>query len=230
MRAILKMTTETQVALALREELLSGSVAPGTRLTEEAMAADLGVARATLRTALNRLSQEGLVTQEPYRGWYAANLSAQDVWELYTLRGSLEALAARLAAQAQDNGPALEINSCLNMLSVACRSNDYAAAAKADFELHKQIVDRARHRRLAEQYRLISQQIRMLIASSNALITDLGTLFAQHEPIVDAINSGNAELAAQLSERHSLEEGRILFAHLQQKEAENPTRAPRAFD
>lgn len=94
LRPVARQSTEIIVTDTLRDYILSGEVAPGERLTEIALAEQLGVARATLRTALHRLTSEGIVVQTPYTGWHVASLSAQDVWEIWTLRGSLESLAA----------------------------------------------------------------------------------------------------------------------------------------
>jgi DNA-binding GntR family transcriptional regulator len=62
----------------------------------------MDLSRGTVRAALHRLVTEGLVVQRPYAGWEVASLTSRDAWELYALRGALEALAARLAAENMD--------------------------------------------------------------------------------------------------------------------------------
>src|SRR5216684_2021836 len=94
-----KRSLDRQAADVLREEILSGRLAPGLRLVEATLAAQLGVSRGTVRAALSELAHEGLVLQVAYTKWMVPELWDEDAWELYTLRGALEGLAARLAAE-----------------------------------------------------------------------------------------------------------------------------------
>jgi DNA-binding GntR family transcriptional regulator len=95
---ITKRSAEVQALDQLRVAILSGTFAPGARLTETALAEQLATSRATIRTALHHLVAEGLVIQVPYTGWKVTRLTADDAWELVTLRASFEALAASLAS------------------------------------------------------------------------------------------------------------------------------------
>jgi DNA-binding GntR family transcriptional regulator len=94
-----KRRLDGQAADVLREQILSGRFAPGYRLVEAALADQLGVSRGTVRAALSELAHEGLVSQVAYTKWMVPELSAEDAWELYTLRGNLEGLAAKLATE-----------------------------------------------------------------------------------------------------------------------------------
>src|SRR5262249_49947463 len=93
-----KRSLDRAAADKLRQAIVAGKIAPGARLKEANLALQFQLSRGTVRTALHRLVAEGLVAQRPYSGWQVVSLSSHDAWELYTLRGSLEALAARLAA------------------------------------------------------------------------------------------------------------------------------------
>ena len=99
LRPIRKKSAEVEAADALRNHVVGGSARPGERLTEARLSEALGLSRTTIRTALHQLANEGLVVQVPYTGWAVTSLSSADAWELYTLRGSLEALAARLLTE-----------------------------------------------------------------------------------------------------------------------------------
>lgn len=218
LQPIVKRTAESLAVEALRAHLLSGAALPGQRLTETALAERLCVSRATVRTALHHLTIEGLVHLTPYTGWEVAPLTGHDAWELYTLRSSLEALAARLAASGR--GPEAEtvMRDALAKLEQACRRSDRAAIANADFDLHKTIIRLAQHGRLLEQYKLIEQQTRLYIHSSDALISEPKEIMAQHMPIVAAILAGRGAQAAKLSEKHNVQEGEKLVAYLDSKE------------
>ena len=218
LQPIVKRSAESLAVEALKVHLLSGMVTPGQRLTEAALSAQLSVSRATVRTALHQLTLEGLVHQIPYTGWEVARLTAQDAWELYTLRSSLERLAARLAATRRTDQSQVTIHGALAELELACRGGDHSAIADADFKLHKAIIRLAKHRRLLAQYELIEQQTRLYIHSSDALISEPKEILAQHAPIAEAILAGRAAQAAKLSEQHNVDEGEKLVAYLKSKE------------
>ena len=98
-RRMLSRTLPTQVADHIREQILSGVLAPGERVIEADLAAELGVSRHTLRSALQTLTFEGLLEQNQFKSTHVAQPKASDVYEIYTLRNALEAMACRLAAQ-----------------------------------------------------------------------------------------------------------------------------------
>ena len=85
--------------LALREILLRGDFAAGQRLTELTLVARLGASRTPVRHALNRLAHEGLLEALPAGGFSVRQFTLADIWDAIEIRGALEGIAARLAAQ-----------------------------------------------------------------------------------------------------------------------------------
>ena len=92
-----------RAVLALREMLLRGDFAAGQRLTELALAARLGASRTPVRHALNRLAHEGLLEALPAGGFSVRQFTLADIWDAIEIRGALEGIAARLAAQRYRN-------------------------------------------------------------------------------------------------------------------------------
>ncbi len=86
----------------LREDILAGRLAPGSRLVECDLTARFAVSRGPVREALRRLSAEGLIKHWPHRGALVRRLSARAIRELFQIRVEMEALAARLAADTVD--------------------------------------------------------------------------------------------------------------------------------
>ncbi len=86
----------------LRQDILSGSLAPGFRLIECDLTGRFGVSRGPVREALRRLAAEGLIEHWPHRGALVRRLSARAIRELFQIRVEIEQLAARLAAESDD--------------------------------------------------------------------------------------------------------------------------------
>jgi DNA-binding GntR family transcriptional regulator len=89
-RKIVRTTTVELVTKAIRQRILSGELAPGEPLRQEALADELGVSRVPIREAITRLTSEGLLTKEPHKGAYVAELSIEEVQETFEIRLRLE--------------------------------------------------------------------------------------------------------------------------------------------
>jgi GntR family transcriptional regulator, trigonelline degradation regulator len=85
-----------QVLDSLRQGIISGELAPGSRLTERELTDMLGVSRTVVREALRQLETEGLVANVPNKGPVVRALTAAEAEDLYQIRAVLEGLAARL--------------------------------------------------------------------------------------------------------------------------------------
>jgi DNA-binding GntR family transcriptional regulator len=177
------------------------------------------LSRGTVRAALDRLVSEGLVVQQPYSSWEVVQLTSRDARELYTLRGALEALAARLAAEHIDNTKKNTLKRAFACLVEAAESNDAKSIGDADLALHKTIVTLSGHRRLAEQYALVEQQVRMYIASTNARLRSRKLVVREHQGMVSAIMAGNGDDAERLAREHSVYAGIDLALYLEKKES-----------
>jgi DNA-binding GntR family transcriptional regulator len=214
LKPIQKRSAEAQATDALREQILRGGARPGSRLTEIGLSQQLGLSRSTIRTALQRLVNEGLVVQEPYTDWQVASLSGADAWELYTLRASLEALGTGLAVATLTQEGQQMIVAALDALVQACRTGDRVAIADQDLGFHGTIVDLSGHRRLRDHYRLVRQQIRLYIAWSDAIMPDVDAIIETHRWLADAILQRDADRAATLARHHCESAGRILAEFL----------------
>ena len=216
---IVKQSIGSQAVDVLRESIISGDIPAGARITEIQLAEQMDLSRATVRAALHQLAKEGLTTLVPYTGWTVISLTPKDVWELYTLRSSLERLAAQLVASSLDDRKDAAIRRCYAVLEKSCAASDERRIAQADFAFHKTIIDLSEHGRLASQYEVIERQIRIYIRSSDALVENGDAIIEQHRPIVEAILAKDIDEAGRLSEAHNMTEGRKLTSHLQSLDA-----------
>lgn len=215
LRPIKRLPAEQLTANELRRLITAGELAPGSRLTEVNLAEQLNVSRGTVRIALHQLSQEGLIVQTPYTGWTVMSITPDDVWELYTLRATLESMAARLATERlTDEGAAALWATFEKLQSARQRGEPVRVIVDADFEIHKTIVGLAGHKRLREQYRMVEQQIRLFVASTYVKSEDPNATLAHHLKIVEAIINKDAVGACRLLDEHSIGEGKRIFNEL----------------
>lgn len=163
-------TGAARLADDLRGRILRGDLTAGTPLREEALAADEGLSRHTVRTALALLTRERLVVQEPYRGTRVTSFTAADVEALQQLRGALEAAAVRLTHQRHGQSWPTHVTTPVTaavteLESVArTRPDDWPAVAVAHAGVHRAIVASADSPRIEEAYaRLDSEMLLLLI-------------------------------------------------------------------
>lgn len=92
-------TRSEAVLEVLRAALLDGQFRPGERLMEQTLSKVLNVSRTPIRTALYKLSGEGLLDHEPNRGYIARGFTLRELTDAYGMRSLAEGMAARLAAE-----------------------------------------------------------------------------------------------------------------------------------
>ena len=111
-----------KVQIKLREMILAGELQAGSRITELAWVEKLGVSRTPIRAALIRLEQEGLLEQMPSGGFAVRKFSQADVADAIELRGTVEGLAVRLAAERGAPSKALlQAHQCLDAIDLVLR-------------------------------------------------------------------------------------------------------------
>lgn len=215
---VVKIPAEIQAADVLRNAIVDGLIAPGSRITEGELSEQMQLSRATIRSALHQLAGEGLTTLKRYAGWSVVQLSPSDVWELYTVRSSMERLATRLVTQTINAQAEAAINKALTNLERQCESPVWSKIADADFKFHKNIVELSGNGRLTTQYALIEPQIRMYIRSIDSLLFDPKAIAEQHRLIAKAIVAGDVASAGDLAEAHNLVDGEMLARHIAAQE------------
>ena len=92
-----KRTLQAQIVTYVRDAIIRGDFPPGTRLRTEEIAGQFGISRIPVREALHELAAEDFVTFIPQRGAFVADMSVEDLEEIYLLRSRLEPLAASIA-------------------------------------------------------------------------------------------------------------------------------------
>lgn len=210
-----KRSLDRQAADWIRDAIFSGDLAPGSRLTEIALAKQIGLSRSTVRAGMQRLASEGLLIQHAYTGWEVVSLSAEDAWELYTLRSNLEGMASKLAAASIDDAGRKKLREALAELKSAIADSDRRRIAEADLTFHKTVVALSGHRRLIVQYGLISDPVMLYILMTTKLMEYSEAIYAEHEHMASAILQGDTAEAEKLAHDYAQMHGERLVNVLQ---------------
>ena len=159
-------STVDQLAAALRERILDGDLRPGQRLIERELVATYDVARHTLRAALRRLEADGLVRVEPNRGARVADLSPEDLGELFALRLALEREAAHLAlARGGGRLPPAVHDAAAELDRLARRRRTpWNELAAAHHRVHEALVAAAGAPRIERAYAALSTELDLFLS------------------------------------------------------------------
>ena len=177
----------------------------GTRLSEEALAREVGVSRTPVREALLRLGHVGLVRVSARRGMTIPTVTRQDVIELYDLRTALETYAARRAA-ASISGEEIAVLRERQRLAHERAASDSAAAAEAffhaDLALHEVLQKHGGNRRTARLLADVMGQLSLLSLRAAQTTASRLAAIAEHRLILDALAHQDAAGAADAMEAH----------------------------
>jgi DNA-binding GntR family transcriptional regulator len=217
-KAAVLQTLNDQATTILRERIISGELPPGSRILEIELADELGISRGTLRAALQQLSFEGLVVQKRFRSTFVASLTANDAFEIYTMRNTLEAMASRAVAARVTDRARAGLSKAITDMRAAVRDKSRVAVVNADYAFHRCIVDLSGHTRLQAAYGLIDAQTRLFLRITSTLDYDLTNILGIHQELLEAILSGDAERAELLARDHNTPDGAKMTETLKQME------------
>lgn len=215
-------TTATRVAAAIREAIVGGKVAPGTALVERSLREALGVSRTTIREALRVLAQDGLVHHDPYRGVTVAQLSEQDVHDLFAARRTLE-LAGVEASGAPAAAQVERLREAEAAFEAAVGRGDWLAAFDADMALHAGLLAPIPSERLHAFFRATFEELRLGYLVVGGLETEaLPRDREDHRAIVNALAAGDVERCAARVADHLAESERLLLRLMSARAAQAP--------
>ncbi len=209
-------TLTTAVAKYIRDAIVHGEFAPGSRLPEVALATQLETSRGTVREALLTLADGGLIQIIPRRGVFVSQLSVRATWEITSVRALLEPYASRLALEASGADPAIEreVQAAFEVLKVAVHSGDPLTVADADVAFHRSVFARCGHAMLLSQLETLQALSRRIVLTNQISSADAPTLIAQHAPIAEAVGLRDPELLEAAVRAHVIEAGELLMTRM----------------
>ena len=187
------------LAARLREEILSGGLAPGQPVVETQWAPRLKVAQASVREAIHILVSEGFLVKQPGRSARVTKFSAADVADLYEVRAALEGLAARLTAERR--AEVSELERAIEQMSAAARRRDVQGVVEQDLRFHLQLCEQSGNRFLVQHAHQVLVPLfafTLIRAGGKPSATQAwADSVGVHHLLVDAVRSGDPMYAEQ---------------------------------
>lgn len=203
-----------EVAELLRQQIYAHELNPGAWIDEQALADRFGISRTPMREALKVLASEGLVRLEPRRGCYVAELSEQDLDDIFPVMALLE---GRVAFEAASKASAADL---ARLADLHDKLEQHAAANDADrfFEVnqafHNTLQEIAGNRWLKQMIDDARRVIKLTRRDSLRLEGRLKQSLAEHRAILKALKARDADAAGRAMHDHLLS-GRAAIAKLQ---------------
>lgn len=201
--ALLQTRSLTHVVQAeLERMILSGEFAPGAKLTELALAAQLGVSRGPLREALRMLDEAGLVRTRKNHGAVVRDIPITEAVEILDLRIAMDELVGRRLALIITPVQLKEVRVLIEQMEQAVKASDASRYHVLNQGFHDRLVELAGNAKLTAIYRKLIKELslfqRLNVAEGGLMPASAN----EHRQIVKAIASGDAEAA-----------GRAMFSH-----------------
>jgi DNA-binding GntR family transcriptional regulator len=212
------MKASDQVFAALRDAIVGGELATGSRHSIYELADRFGVSRTPVREAVLRLADTGMVTVEKNRGVRIRGLSVVEIAEIFELRLLLEVPAARFAA-AQADAALLDalverLEARIAGMQAAIAADDVSAFLEHDRGLHDDILAGYANERMRRTVSALRDATQAMGASTMNRTRGLQEVEVEHLPVVAAIRARNAEAAASAMREHLERTARLLMRQM----------------
>lgn len=212
------LPSSERVYRKLKDMIIDGHIAPGTRLVELSLATQFGVSRTPVREALKRLVDGNLVLADPIRGLVVRTAEAAEVEEVYLVREVLDGLAARLAAQRVTRDDLARLRIILESMREGIRDGRTDVIVNANIAFHDVIYRAAGNQTLSRLGTELSNYVRRFSTEAFASPARVDAVLREHERVLEAMERGDPEAAERAASEH-LRTAREYVAHLHLRQA-----------
>ena len=188
--------------LALEDAILSGEYKRGDSLTEMSLCKKLGVSRTPVRSALHRLSEEGLIEIAPNRGAIVVGMNDDDLADIYKTRIRLEGLASSMATERMSDVEKHALAETVELSEFYLGKGDVEKLKELDTNFHIIIYKASGSRTLSKILSELHRNIRSYRKLSLTVPGRLEKSIEEHKEILAAIQSGDAKKADEITSRH----------------------------
>ena len=197
-----RRTLHDDVVGRIRDLIIEGHLAPGSRIHEGQFGQALGVSRTPLREALKFLASEGLIDLVPGRGAVVRRLAPTDIRDMLEVLAALEALAGRLACQAASYQDIAGVRRLHTEMMAAYAAGDRLDYYKKNQAIHSAIARISGNAFLASLHQSIQARLKRIRFMGHGDPAKWRAAVEEHEEILGALESRNAEGLAEVLSQH----------------------------
>lgn len=197
------VTRANNIRDVLESEIISGERQPGDRLDEPQLTARFNASRTPVREALVELATAGLVEMQPHRSAVVAEISVQQVIQMYEVLAELEGLSARLAARRMSDEERTKFDALHTKVGDIIDKGDRAAFPALNKQFHEMIHHSAHNEILEEQIDGLNKRLAPYRRIFHEVPHDLSIPYAEHQNVVAAIQNRDENLADQIFKDHT---------------------------
>ena len=191
----------------IEESIATGRFPPGMRLDETMLAERFNVSRTPLREALFQLASIGIIEMKPRRGSVVAEVTPHQLFEMFEVMGELEGMCGRLAARRMSDAERRRLVASLRACESASEAMDPDWYYYANQDFHRLIYAGSHNSFLEEQASALHRRLSPYRRLQLRVHDRVPKSFSEHEGIVSALISGQAEQAAELLRAHIIVQG-----------------------
>ncbi|MFZ5634383.1 MAG: GntR family transcriptional regulator [Bacillota bacterium] len=193
----------SQVFKDLLSLITEGHFRPGEILSERELAEKLNVSRTPIREALRKLEKEGIIVYTPRKGVTIANITVEQVKQLYIFRETLEGLAARLMAGNINNVGELELmGEAIKEAEEAVTKNDIYKLSQINSRFHAAMAEGSGNVYLENALSTIRSHVSMVMSTSLSHTARPPENIKEHKAIYEAIACRDPDLAEAVARAH----------------------------
>jgi DNA-binding GntR family transcriptional regulator len=215
-----KKSLAQEVYFYLRNGILTGALAPGTRLLESQIAAEMKVSRAPVREALRSLEADRLIEFHVNQGSTVREMKPEEISEIYTARYVIEGYLATLAATRATPEDLKRLKKTTMQAVKAAESGNLEDTINADFETHRLIWEISGHKLFYDILLHLEIQIRLFMSLQAVLFTNLFDSVKEHQDIYTAIASKDPDATRRCIQHHIIEAGLMALGRTAQANQE----------
>jgi len=208
-----------RLASSIRDSIIEGRIKPGERLMEPEVANLMGVSRTPLREAFLQLESEGFVKVIPRKGAVVTETSLKDAEETYLIKGALEGIAGRLAAEKisiLDLDNLFDLNNKMESIAKASEK-DYKTFLELNARFHLKIIESSENEKLIKTINLLRNQTLRYNIIFLSLLSHLDKSVEEHYQILNALKKRDVFESERLLKNHSETARQVLCDYMKSK-------------
>ena len=186
----------------VKKRIMGRSYAPGQKILDSKIAAELNISRTPVRDALRLLEHEGFLVGQAGKGWNVYALSLEDIHEIFDVKVELEGMLARKAAASTDKKLRAQLKKALEGMKAAEKVKDNETWRKHDMELHRIMLAMAGNKRAARIINDFNDQWYRVRIGLVAMEGRVHRSNIEHTAFVESILAGNGDGAAEQMRGH----------------------------